>query len=389
MCTLQKLTPIGGDLNGGQRMRRSFYIVASCIALLVSSVAVMAIDLCAFRSPETDLTSFFMTLNYSYVDLPTTPDVDVNFGRTSLSLAHSHDDPDFAFSVGVDAEISVDRFRIDRILGDAFLSSRAYLTDAAPLFLSAELKADTGDAFEQSGMEFRLGAGYGRMSDVSPLARAINIERALLDALVLSGPLSDDALVSVGSLIGREGEFQGIGALVAEIQSVIVLESAAVLDTRALLAIAEQIRSDVASQQCGWITRFGFGYELLPRFGGKRMPLLSLSTDLARPLGLLSQVGVHADVSAPITLPMSGAYALTTSAEYRRRLSESVQLLAEYTLQRRSQPGSPATSGESLEGQVLLDLGRVDLTVSGVLNRSTGTPGWTEQVSVSIRVDLL
>jgi len=367
--------------------------VGTCcmLAVCVIGLPVLAssIDLCTFRSPQTDLTTLFMTFNYSYVDLPDTPHVDVSSGRVSASFVHTHDEPDFALSVSGNAEASLDHFRFDSVWGDGSISSRFYVPEAEPAFAFAELTGNYADAAAQPGMEFRMGAGYGRLTDVSPLARAVRIETALLDAFVLTDPLSDEALRAIGTLIAQEAEFSGIGELVSEIESVIIKESGEVLNTRALLSIAEQIRTEVVSQQCGWITQFGIGYELVRRFGGTRMLLLSLSSDMSRPLSLTSQIGVHADISSPLMMSTSGAYALTASTAYSRRLSETTRWVAEYALQRLRQTTGITTTGETLEIQLLFDLGRVDLTVSGALSRGTGSAGWTEQIAASVRVDLL
>lgn len=366
-------------------------ILATCMLLflLCGSGQTLAIGLCSYRSPLTDLTTFFMTFNYSYMNLPDTPHVDLSSGRFSASFARTHDETSFALSAAATAELSFDHLLLERVLGDAHLSSRFYLRDADPLYMFAEVKADYSDASVQSGLELRLGAGLGRLTDVTPLARAVRVETALLDALTLSHPMTDAALQTIGQLIGREAEFAGIGALVAEIESVIEKDTGALLSTRALLSVAEQIRSEIALQQCGWIAQLGVGYELLRRFGGTRKLLMSLSTDLARPLSLTSQVKAHADVSIPLFVQGTIAYAMSTSAQYSRRLGEATHLVAEYTSQHVRQITKAAVSGENIEIQLLFDLGRVDLTLSGTLSRGTGSSGWTERVTASARVDLL
>lgn len=356
--------------------------------LFVASLSAFGVELCSFQSPLTDLTTFFMTFNYSYMDLPDTPHVDLSSGRLSASFSRTHDEQNFALSAGATAELSFDHLQLERVLGNAYLSARFYVTDADPLYMFTEVKADLSDAALQSGLELRLGTGLGRLTDVSPLARAIRIESALLGTLVLSQPLSDASLQTMGQLIGRAVEFSGIGALVSEIESVIEHDAGTTLTTRALLSIAEQIRSEVVSQQCGWTAQFGIGYELLRRFGGTRKLLLSLSTDMAQPMGLTSQVKIHADVSYPLFVD-AVAYALSASAQYSRRLSEATRLVAGYALQRVRQIAQPTVSGEDAEVQLLFDLGRVDLTLSGALSRGTGSNGWTELITIAARVDLL
>ena len=382
----QSLQREAADMKHASRQIGRFGLVT--VLLLAVSLSASGVDLCSFRSPLTDLTFFFMTFNYSYMDLPDTPHIDVSSGRFSASFSRTHDESDFALSTAATAEVSFDHLKLERVLGDAYMSSRFYVADADPLYMFAEVRADYANASVQSGLELRFGTGLGRLTDVSPLARAIRIESTLLDAFVLPGPLSDTSLQTMGQLIGREEEFSGIGALVSAIESIIESDSGVALDTRALLSIAEQIRSEVVSQQCGWTAQVGLGYELLRRFGGTRKLLLSLSTDLARPMGLTSQVKVHADISYPLFIDTM-AYALSTSAQYSRRLSEATRLVAKYALQRVRQITKDTVSGENVEVQLLFDLGRVDLTLSGTLSRGTGSAGWTELFSVAARVDLL
>ena len=209
----------------------------------------------------------------------------------------------------------------------------------------------------------------------------------LTDDLLLSSPLSDEALQRIGQLIGQESEFSGISELVSLIADVIEAEANVMLDTRSLLAIAEQIRATTVSQQCGWATQIGLGYELVRRFGSSRLILLTVSTDLARPLSLASQVAVHADFSFPLFAPDASAF--SASAIYNRRLNETTRLVAEASLQRVQQIGEAPVIGENIEIQLLFDLGRVDVTAIGSLSRGTGMVGWIESLTITATIDLL
>jgi len=366
--------------------------VALSLLLLTGTIgagfaAFADVDLCDFRIPTTDLTQLFLTVHYTYLDLPDTPSVDVSSGHVSFTYSRVRDESDRAVDVRSTNELSFDRLKLDRVLGDANLTSRYYLSDTMPLYAFGEVRADYGTTPGQSGLELRLGSGYGRLTDVTPLAKALRIQDALRESLVLASDLSDQALQEIGRLVGQEAEFSGIGELVSRIEAVIETEAAVTLNARSLLNIAEIIRSTDASQHCGWAAQLGLGYELLPRFGGARQFLMTLSTDLARPLRLDAQVEVHADYSRPLLT--SGASAVSASVHYNRRLSDSTRLVAEYALQRVKQLDREPSVGQAIEIQLLFDLGRIDLTATASLTRGTGMSGWVESLVVAARVDLL
>ncbi len=369
-----------------KRCRAPWAIVV--FALVVSAVAPAAtVSLCDFRTPTTDVTHLFLTMDYTYLNLPDTAHVDVSSGRFSFTFSHIHDEADRALNVGSTSEFSFDHLQLDRTLGDAYLTTRFYFPREESLYVFAEVKADYTSAASLPGLELRLGSGYGRLTDVTPLAKAMRVEESLIGDLVLPSPLPDDALQEIAQLIGREPEFSGIGELVSRIEGIIEAETSVTLNARSLLAIAERIRSTDVSRQCGWATQLGFGYELLRRFGDSRQLLLTLSTDLVRPLSLESQVEVHGDASRALFIPEASA--LSTSMLFSRRLSEAARLVAEYALQRVQLPGREPSVGETIELQLMLDLGPIDLTASGSLNRGTGMTGWVESLVVAVRVDLL
>ena len=372
------------DTKGSRaQLGRFAWIGLICLA----SVPAAALDLCDFRTPLTDLTHLFFTAHYTYLDMPDTSAVDVSSGHVSFTFSHIHDEPDRALTLGSTNELSFDHLKLDRVLGDAHLTSRFYVASDAPVYAFAEVRADYGSTLGRSGLELRFGPGYGRLTDVTPLARAVRIQDALLDTLVLSSELSDETLQDIARWIAREAELAGIGELVSRIETPIETEAGITLNARSLLEIAGVIRSTDISQHCGWAAQLGLGYELLRRFGTSRQLLLTLSTDFARPFRLDSQVEAHADISRPLVA--AAASALSASVRFNRRLSDSTRWVTEYTVQRLKEIDHDPSVGETFEVQLLFDLGRIDLTVSGSLSRGTGMSGWVESLSLAARVDLL
>jgi len=346
-----------------------------------------AIDLCSFRSPTTDLTRLLLTAHYNYLDLPDTEPHDVSAGRMSLTFSTVHDRPNRAQNVGATAEFSFDRFRFDGAVASAFMTDRYYVAEAEPLFIFGEIRGEGSWASQEPGLEVRFGAGYGRLSDSTPLAKAIRIQDRLLKDLIIDAPMQDDDLRAIAQLIARELDLQGIGALVSEIQQVIEGATRSALDARSLFAIAAEVDAGGAALKCGWVNQLGLGYELAPRFGSSRQFLLNAASDLSRPLSLGSQVEVHGDVSVP--LAAKGAYSFVGWIRFDRRLTSSARLVAAYNLQRVKMPSADASTSQSLEFQLLFDLGSASIAASASLTHGTGMSGWIEAFNISTRVDLI
>jgi len=362
-------------------------ILTFTFALCLASICADAVDLCSFRSPSTDLTHLLLTANYAYLDLPDTVHHDVSSGRLSLSFSHLHDEPDFALSISGTTEFSFDRLRFERAVANAFMTTRFYIEAGRPEFLFAEVSGEDSSAISEPGLEIRFGVGFGRLTDATPLAKALRIQTMLLETLMLTAPMSESTLLEIAGLIAQESAFPGIGELVSRIGDVIEAGAGIGLDARSLFAIANEIGSSGSSLTCGWVNQVGLGYELAPRFGSIRQPLLTLATDMSQPLTLDSQVEAHGDISFPILA--REAYSLVGSLHYTRRLTHVARIVAEYSLQRVKQPGVDASVAQSLEFQLLLDFGSATVTASASLSRGSGMPGWIEAFSISTRIDLL
>ena len=344
-------------------------------------------DLCAYRTPETDLSRLFLTFFYNYFNAPETPTVDVSSGRFAFTFSRVHDSPDLGVSIGSTNEFTLSRLRPTRAVGDAFATARYYLDAQEPLFVFGETQATYASAQSIPGLEVRVGGGYGRLTDVTPLAKAIRIGRGLLEDQAIDESLPEQVLFEVAALIGQEEEYRSIGDAVAAIAAVIEQASGFPLSARSLLAIAEEIVRTGDERQCGWAVQAGFGYEVTRRFGETRNLLLTLSSNLARPLNLGAQLVARIDISGPLRL--ASANAASISMAYTRQLTASTLLVAEYAAQRFKKFDQPATSSETIKLQFVFELGKLDLSANLSLTRGTPLRAWAESLVVSARVDLI
>ncbi|MBU0595193.1 hypothetical protein KJ567_00710 [Candidatus Bipolaricaulota bacterium] len=346
-----------------------------------------AISLCDFHSPVTYLSDMRLSFGYRYFDDAATAGVDVNSGRVTLDYDQLFDSPDFGFTMFGSAELAIDGFVAIGWLGHGAGTFRYYLMEDMPLFAFGGLEASLATGQPQPGVDVLVGMGYGRFTDVTPLAKAMTIEGELLDLKALVGPLTDETLMEIAGVIGSEIEYDTLKDLVADVEALIEAESGAQLDARALLTIEEVILAVGDSRKCGWAVQGGIGYELVDPFGGARTIVVSISGDAAYANGPKDQLLFHASFTGPFDLFNENTLSATATYEYA--LGEDSTFYADYTLQRVQPLGLAASTSHAAGLSIGFDVGGADVTLQVSLTRDAGDPGWSVDISLAAAMDLL
>jgi len=115
---------------------------------------------------------------------------------------------------------------------------------------AVELAGDSTDGFEANATG---GFGAGRFRDVTPLAKAIKIQNAFLDAGILLAPLEEAVLLEVAQSLGEVGSTQQ--EKIAGVEQ-LLLETGLVKDGEigalGLLRLEEIVASLEEARLCGW-----------------------------------------------------------------------------------------------------------------------------------------
>jgi len=359
------------------------------VALLCGVVAVggWAVSLCDFYSPVTYLSDMRLSFGYRYFNDASTAGVDVNSGRIALDYDQLFDSPDFGFTLLGAAEVVLDQFTPVGWLGHGSGTFRYYLAEEVPLFAFGGLEASLATGQPQPGVDVLIGAGYGRFTDVTPLAKALTIEKELMDLKAFIDPLSDETLMNIASVIGRMLEYDTLKELVADIESLIEAETAADLDARALLTIEEVVLAVGDDRKCGWAIQGGIGYELVDPFGGARNVVVSFAGDAAYASGPKDQLLVRASFIGPFDILNENT--LTVTGTYEYQLTESSTFYADYTMQRVQPSGLPASVSHSAGLSLGFNYRGADIGIQVSLTREAGDPGWSIDVSLSASMNLL
>jgi hypothetical protein len=184
-------------------MKRTVLFLGIIVGLVLGlGASAVALSICSYVSPETSLQSLGLSMSYRYFDDWATPGVEASGGRADLDYNLLYDSPDFGYTLTGNAGLLLADFFPVSWLGDAAGTFRYYLTQDAPVFGfgSAQVYAATGQL--QPAIHIGAGLGYGRFSDVTPLAKAFKIGKELLKVNAISRPLGDNVLMGIASVIG-------------------------------------------------------------------------------------------------------------------------------------------------------------------------------------------
>lgn len=358
------------------------------VALVVGiGWAVAAIPLCNYRSPVTALTDARLSFAYRYFNDAATPVIDVNSGRIGADYDQLFDTPNFGFTLVGSAELTLDAFAPSGWLGQGSATFRFYPFEEALLFAYGGLEASMATGQPRPGVDVRIGLGLGRFTDVTPLAKAMIMEEELLEQGAIFDSLSDDVLLAIAAVIGREVEYATMKEMVADIEGLIEAIARVELDARALLTLEEIILLTDEQRRCGWAVQAGIGYELIDPFGGAQNFVLAASIDAAFATGPDDQFLFHSSFSGPFDFLNENT--LSTTITYEYELSDTSELVIDYAFQRVQPLGLPANTSHAAALSVGFDVGGADVGLQVALTREPGDPGWSIDVSVSAAMDLL
>jgi len=360
--------------------------IVLCLFLFVST-SVWGLSICDYKSPETSLTDARLSFGYRYYDDANTVGVDVNSGRFAANYDQLYDSPNYGFTISGSAELALNAFMPTGWLGQSAATFRYYPFEESLFFAFGGLQASMATGQLRPGVEVRFGGGLGRFSDVTPLAKAMNISQDLLRLDATASPLTDGVLLAIAGIIGREVEYDTIKDLVSDIEPLIEADAAVELDARALLTIEEIVLMVGDDSQCGWALQLGIGYELVDPFGNPQNIVVAGSADAAFAFGPDDQMMFHASYSGPFDLMNENT--LTSTLSYEYALTEDSTVIADYVLQRVKPAGAIANTSHAAGLAIGLDLGGANILLQISLTRGAGDPGWSFDLSVSAAMDLL
>ncbi|MCX7750300.1 MAG: hypothetical protein N2320_01845 [Candidatus Bipolaricaulota bacterium] len=363
------------------------------VALVGLSVA-GAVTLCDYRQPRTSLTSLWLTGTYRYFEDPATPGVDVNAGRIGLDHTRFLDSPNFGYTVTALGELGFVNFVPKTITAQAAHALRYYFASGEPYFGFGGIQLGYATGQPQLGATVSLGAGYGRFANVTPLAKALRIQKLLLARKVISQDLPDDYLLAMGNEIGKWAEYaagktreQAAKDLAAALVVLVQRATKATVDPRTVLAVEDVVLATGQERYCGWAVQGGLGYELLDPTGGSRDVVLTLSADAAFAPTPEAQLLLRAAAEGPFNI--ANEHTLSFTASYEQELGPTAALQGKVLFQRRKAPGEAPADSITASGQLSFTWGKAQIGIGVALAKGPTAPGWSLDLNLSLAMKVL
>lgn len=343
------------------------------------------LSVCSYISPETNLQSLGLSMSYRYYDDWATPGVDASGGRAALDFSRLYDSPDFGYTLTGNAELLLANFLPTSGLGDAAGTFRYYFTQDAPAFGFGGVEASVATGQPQPAVHISAGLGYGRFSDVTPLAKAFKIETELLKANAIRNPLGDSALMGIAKVIGTV--YASTKDQVADVVNQIQVASGVALDPRLVLKVEDLVLATGDERFCGWAVQAGVGYQLVDPYNQPQGFLVTASADAAFVPNPDGQVLFHAGLSGPLNILDQNT--LRVRASYDYVLSETSSLRATYTLLQVQPLGQPASTSQIAALLLGFVVGRADMGLQVSLSKPANASAWSIDVSVSAAINFV
>ncbi|MEZ5652158.1 MAG: DUF481 domain-containing protein [Burkholderiaceae bacterium] len=325
----------------------------------------------AGESRTDDQTAYDLNLGINYDQVFASPDRDFRLradGDTSVSRGGTAgDERDSRYDYSASA--TVDNY---------------FNRGSSNAFWYGSLGIQGTDAFDSRQISGILGLGYGRVVNVTPMAKAIRVVEELRMRGQLTSEPSLDVYQRVANIIDRESEYRSRHGA-ADYQEIWISDIAKELQTAGgaaqTLDAAEIIRIDdiltrerISTRRVGWKVRAGLGYVFRSFSGDSNSdPALELGAEYHYPLSNRTQFSDEA-VLTTIVNDNDDSYTLRNVMSLTHEIADRVDWENAWTLTYdKNGPTGTATTVNTVSTALFYELrNQLDLTTTLALSNYSG-----------------
>lgn len=364
-------------------MKRTVLYLSMIGVMLCLGASAAPLTLCSYVSPETDLHSLGLSMSYRYFDDWGTEGVDASGGQVGLDYSRLYDSPDFGYTVDGNVDVLLQDFFPTSGMADVVGTYRYYMVPEGLSFGFGGLEASLASGQLQPAVHVGVGIGYGRFSDVTPLAKALKIETELLKTGAIPMPLQDDVLMGIAAAIGSK-EYASRHDQIADVVGQIQTASNVILTARQVLKVEDLILAAGDARRCGWAVRAGVGYQLVDPYAQPHGLLVTASADAAFAPNPDGQMLLHAGLTGPINILEQNT--LRVRGSYNLILSETSSLRMTYSLLNVQLAGQPASLSQTVATLVGFSVGQADMGMQLSLSKAADASAWAMDISLSAAI---
>jgi len=372
-------------------MRMRGILLAVCVLLLGSTLAAFAVPLCSYQSPLTDLSDLGLSFSYEYHNDPNgVSSEDVSSGEFAATYVRLYDRPEYGFDVDIDSDMVIVEPDESSYTIRADANFKRYFASQGDLFAFAGASARSSPLHDSLGLTAGAGVGYGRFTDVTPLATATRIDAYLVRRGSLIDHLHAVDLQILAYEISSAAEYDSTADLLAVVQD-IVEDSGLVrqdgLDALDISEMMDLIDDEEYSRYCGWDAKVGLGYEVLDPSGGDNDLLVTAAFNYAFSTAPNVQFLVQGILSGPPALAEQNTIDLSVSYDYMAY--EFLTLRAAYGFSRETWVGMPTDTHRVSLDVVITPLRSAGVVVGLVLEHRPYYLEWSVDATLAIEIELL
>ncbi|RLE37085.1 hypothetical protein DRJ12_03485 [Candidatus Acetothermia bacterium] len=370
-------------------MRRWVFVLG--LLLLGGALSSVSMPLCNYRSPLTDLSDLSIAFSYQYHNDPYgLKDEDVNQGQFNVSYVQLYDTPQFGLDVSLQSDMSISVLDISTYTMSADGNYKRYFSFEEDYFAFAGGSARSSSSYQALGLSVNLGIGYGRFTDVTPLAKATRIDTYLVNRGTLTAHLYPVDLQALASEIGSIASYDSLADLLTAVQDII--EGSGYLSARGLDAldiseVTRLIEEEGFSRYCGWDVKAGIGYQLLDPSKGGGNVLITGALNYAFTTTPKAQFLVQGSFSGPPTILEQNRVDVTASYDYL--IADFLTMSATYRFSRETWNSVPTDTHRVSFDLTLTPLSSANVGLSIILERRPYYLEWSIDIALSISMDLL
>lgn len=348
--------------------------------VFVWMVPALAVNICQYQAPTTNLLRGEAAFSYRYFEDPLTPGPDISSGKFSVDGEWLVDSPSRGVGLTFSGEFTLYGLALASAFTQISGTFRQYPFPALSYFVFGGVEGILDTQHPRPTIEARAGAGYGRFTDVTPLVRALRIEEKLLQKGVLLVALRESTILRLAQEIGRRQMYSSTSDLAAALAKIISTEANVTLDPRSVLLLEEVLEETGLERYCGWAVQFGLGY-ILSRPQPGSVLTFNLSLQGAMTPDPRSQILFKSDLSAPYQV--FEEYTWNLNASYTYRLNETTAFSAQYSLRQVKPRGQMPAGTQNVAFQLAFKFSGASVSIELSFSKFAEAPSWTQDLLIS------
>lgn len=280
------------------------------------------------NSGNQDQTSYELNVDADYERVLSTPDRDVRFDGSVQG---------FSKRGGAATDNTEENY-----LGNATTSFNRYFAPGSKgAFWYSDAEVGVKKGAEDPRLKVGAGLGYGRVVNVTPMAKALRLVEALGEKGIVRGDLDRAEYNRLAKLIAREDEYKSRYGLadyeqnwLSEIEAILLssgqinneLGAAGILIAREVL-----IDERISTRKHGWLVKAGVSGVLSDYDGESGKPGLDIGAEYHRPLSNQTQFSNETSLAATLK-DSDGSYELANKMSLTHEISDRVDWINSWAL---------------------------------------------------------